>query len=108
MVLFFCIREFYVKKRFKIKHKGLLDEGRKKIYIAMESIIYLLIIFWIFLQAKFQSVSPVLMILLFGGIFLLRGIEEWREDKPSKAYYHEWLLFALLSILFIIGLKIDL
>ncbi|WP_079527808.1 DUF4181 domain-containing protein [Halobacillus hunanensis] len=90
-----------------MKHKGLLDEGRKKIYIAIESIIYLLIILSIFLQANFQSVSPNPMILLFGGIFLLRGIEEWKGDKQSKAYFHEWLLGTLLSILAIISLIIN-
>lgn len=93
-----------MKRRFKIKHKGLLDEDRKRIYIVIESIIYILIILCIFSMANSESVTPALMFLLFCAIFIARGFEEWKEDRQSKAYYHEWLLAATIAILYITSL----
>ncbi|WP_396265849.1 DUF4181 domain-containing protein [Halobacillus shinanisalinarum] len=87
-----------------MKRKGLLDEDRKRLYIVLESLIYILIIGYIFfMNVNFWSVMPPPMFLLFSAIFLLRGIEELKEDKESMAYYYEWFLASFILIMFIIS-----
>ncbi|MCA0970764.1 DUF4181 domain-containing protein [Halobacillus litoralis] len=101
-IITFLISELYIKKQLGIKPKRVSKE-RKKIYTVIDSGLTLLafgaILFgFLYFETKTTQILPVAFILL--AKTLLRGVEEFNTDKPSKAYYHHflWSVFTVMLI----------
>ena len=104
-LIYLILSELYLKRTLNIKavRKSLLSKGRKKVFVFIEIILMIL-----FVVSSFYVVASHLVIfpifLFFALLYFFRGIEEWREKKIEKGYYHEWLSSLMFLVMFLFTL----
>ena len=104
-LIYLILSELYLKRTLNIKavRKSLLSKGRKKVFVFMRIILMIL-----FVVSSFYVVASHLFIfpifLFFALLYFFRGIEEWREKKIEKRYYHEWLSSLIFLVMFLFTL----
>lgn len=100
LAIYLWTAEIYLKRK-----KGIFTNGRKEVYVIAETIVLLFVIIsYIFVMIYFYSkiafVFP--MFLLFFVLAIIRGIEEWRENRQEKVFYQEWLEAVTIFLSFIV------
>lgn len=101
-VITFLISELYIKRQLGIKPKR-VSKDRPGIYQTLDSgltvLAFAAILFgFLYFDTKTTQIVPVAFILLAKTV--LRGVEEYKTDYASKAYYHHflWGVFTVLLI----------
>lgn len=102
-VLLLLVSEYFVRrlniKRTKI---GAFTKGRRKGFMAIEVLLFVLFTISIFTTWDSYPYSNRLSIFMFfTSIYLFRGIEEWIYRRANKGYYHEWLASLAFLVLFL-------
>ncbi|WP_425609175.1 DUF4181 domain-containing protein [Ureibacillus aquaedulcis] len=59
----------------------------------------------IFVVCSFYVVANIMVIfpifLFFALLYSFRGIEEWREKKSEKSFFHDWLFSLMFLVMFL-------
>ncbi|WP_377890266.1 DUF4181 domain-containing protein [Alkalihalobacillus sp. R86527] len=113
MLTYLFISEIYLKRKLGIKSRNrwLFHEDRYKVAIVID---VLLLIAFIFLSVEFMIERPHYpMIVKASPTFIMvtlqfinQGVEEYLQDRSSKAHYHDWLgafMMALTFCIFYLG-----
>ena len=102
-IVYLILSELYLKRILKIKavSKGLLNKGRKKVFLYIEIILMILFVVSSFYVVTNHLVIFFIVFLFFALLYFFRGIEEWREKKSEKGYYHEWLASLMFLVMFL-------
>lgn len=115
LLIYIFISHFIFKKKWHIKESKLhpFKANRSKAFRTAEIIVltcYLISgLIYINVQKTFEPsttfISTLIFLLLF-SISIIRGLEIWKTNRESKAYYYEFsgaFMFILLFILFYFG-----
>ncbi|MBM7662554.1 putative ferric reductase [Bacillus mesophilus] len=104
LLIYLVISQWFLKRKLHIKEvrKSILSGYRKKRYVYTEFLLFILLFvstFYMIEDLGAFSFLPLFMFFLLTNV--LRGIEEWIENRSEKGYYHDWLSSVAFLIIII-------
>lgn len=104
--MYVILSKYYFERVLKIKSvsKGVFSKDRKKRYVYLELLFSVVFLVTALSFIEIYLVPNLLIFIFLSLLYVLRGIEEWRENKSQKGYYHQWLAAAMYLALFFVAL----
>ncbi|HWJ78004.1 MAG TPA: DUF4181 domain-containing protein [Niallia sp.] len=102
LLIYLLLSELYLKRTLNIKEvkKSILTKGRKRVFVTLEILLIILfVVSTYYVVANNLVFFPIMLFL--ASVHFFRGIEEWREEKSEKRYYHDWLASLMFLVMFL-------